>query len=350
MTEMTRQDPQQQDAHTALLGARNPRAGTTFMPIAVTVALVLTGLKFYGYWLTGSSALLSDALESIINVVAASFSLWSVVISAKPPDASHPYGHGKIEFFAAGFEGALIVLAAMAIFVEGVAQIFNAHALPRLESGLLILVSTGLVNLVLGALLMRAGKRAKSLVLEAHGRHVLSDVFSSAAVLGGLMLVYFTGWYQVDGGVACVVGVNILFMGFTLVRRAFGGLMDASDPELLQEIGALLQRHRKSLWIDAHRLRAWKSGQRVHVDFHLILPRDLPLDQGHGEVKELERIFSEHFGGLAEILIHLDPCEDPECPVCGNAPCDLRIEENSHTKLWHWRDLTSDAPRQENES
>lgn len=332
------------------LAKRDPRAGMTVMPIALSLALLLTGLKFYAYGVTGSSALLSDALESIINVVAACFSLFSVYLSAKPPDASHPYGHGKIEFFAAGFEGALIVLAAVAMFVKGVEHIFDPHELPHLETGIGILAITALVNLGLAWTLLRAGRRAKSLVLEAHGRHVFTDVLSSAAVLAGLGLVYLTGWYQLDGGVACLVGINVIFMAVGLVRRAFGGLMDESDPDLLSEIGVLLQQHRKNLWIDAHRLRAWKSGQRVHVDFHLILPRDLPLEQGHEEVKELERIFSDHFGGLAEILIHLDPCEEPECPVCGNEPCDLRAEGIGETGTWNWRELTRDSPRTDENS
>jgi len=329
---------------------RDPRAGMTVMPVALGAALVLTGLKFYAYWITGSSALLSDALESIINVVAAGFSLFSVVLAAKPPDTTHPYGHGKIEFFAAGFEGALIVLAALAMFTKGVEHVLSPHGLPHLETGLAILIVTGLVNLGLATVLVRTGKRTRSIVVEAHGRHVFTDVWSSAAVVVGLGVVHVTGWNQLDGGVACAVGVSVLFMAVAVVRRAFRGLMDESDPDLLQEIGVLLQQHRKDLWIDAHRLRAWKSGQRIHVDFHLILPRDLPLEQGHGEMKELERIFGEHFGGQAEILIHLDPCEDPECPICGNDPCDLRTEQTSQTGTWNWRELTSDTPRTETDS
>lgn len=345
MTDIPDSDSTRPIAHEDTFGKRNPRAGTTVMPVALCVAVALTGVKFYAYGITGSSALLSDALESIINVVAAGFSLFSVVLSAKPPDASHPYGHGKIEFFAAGFEGALIVFAAIAMFTKGLEHAWNPHELPHLETGLGLLGVTALVNLGLAGVLSVAAKRTKSLVLEAHGRHVFTDVLSSGAVLVGLALVYVTGWYQLDGAVACLVGLNIVFMAVTTVRRAFGGLMDESDPDLLREIGILLQGHRRNLWIDAHRLRAWKSGQRIHVDFHLILPRDLPLQQGHTEVKELERIFTEHFGGQADVLIHLDPCEEPECPVCGNAPCDLRSLQTGETETWHWQDLTRDSPR-----
>ena len=333
-----------------LLGARNTLAGMTVMPVALCLAVALTALKGYAWFTTGSAALLADTLSSFISVAAAGFSLWSVVLSGIPPDESHPYGHGKIEFFTAGFKGALTILAAIAILVTGVSQMLSVHALQHLETGMVILLGTGMVNLGLAATLLRTGKRSKSLVLEAYGRHLLINVLSSAVVLGGLILVYATSLFQFDGWVACVVGLHMLFTAVSLVRRAFGDLMDESDPELLQEIGALLQKHRKSLWIEAHRLRAWKAGLQVHVDFHLILPRDLPLEQGHAEVKELERIFSDHFGGLAEILIHLDPCEDPECPVCGKEPCDLRAEESQQTELWDWRELTRDNPRSEYES
>jgi cation diffusion facilitator family transporter len=318
------------------------RANFKVMSVAFFVGVGLMCLKFYGFWITGSSAILSDALESIINVVASGFGLGSIWISAKPADESHPYGHGKIEFFSAGFEGALIIIAAGGIFFEGLKQILSPQDLPNLERGLFFLVAAGLGNLVLGLTLLRAGRRTKSLVLEADGKHLLTDVFTSGSVLLGLGIVYFTGWFRLDGVIACIAGANIVFWGAGLVRQAFGGLMHASDPELLDEICDLLARHKKDLWIDVHRLRAWRSGRLVHVDFHLILPRDLPLEQGHREVKELEEVFDRHFGGRSDILIHLDPCLDPECPVCGHSPCDLRQESMIHRKIWNRQALTSE--------
>lgn len=315
-------------------------SGILAMAAAVVIGLGIMGLKFYGYWLTGSSAILSDALESIINVVAGAFALGSLILAAKPPDASHPYGHGKIEFFSAGFEGALIILAAFGIFEEGIKQIMNPQPLPQLQMGLLILLVASLGNLALGTVLIRLGKRTRSFVVEADGWHLLADVYTSVGVIVGLALVYFTGYYRMDGIVACVVGVNVVVMGVTIIRHALGGLMDASDPDLLEEICDLLEAHRKDTWIDIHRLRAWRSGKRVHADFHLILPREMPLKQGHHEVKELEKIFDRHFQGMAEILIHLDPCTDPECPVCKQEPCEFRQEENSAHRRWHREALT----------
>ncbi len=316
-----------------------------WMLIAFFVGVGLMGLKFCGYWITGSSAILSDALESIINVVASGFGLGSIALSSRPADESHPYGHGKIEFFSAGFEGALIILAAIGIFFEGAKQILNPRELPQLQDGLFFLVASGIGNLVLGVMLIRVGKRTRSVVLEADGKHLLTDVYTSAAVLVGVAVVYFSGWYRFDGIVACLAGINIVFWGVVLLRQAFSGLMHASDPALLDEICDLLATHKKDIWIDVHRLRAWRSGKRVHVDFHLVLPRQLPLSEGHREVKKLEGAFAAHFGGMSDILIHLDPCADPDCPVCERDPCDLRQHERTFARIWNRKALTTEVTR-----
>jgi cation diffusion facilitator family transporter len=317
------------------------KANFGVMLTAFVVGIGLMVMKFLGYWITGSSAILSDALESIINVVASGFGLGSIVFSAKPADDSHPYGHGKIEFFSAGFEGALIICAAVGIFFEGIKQILYPQDLPNLERGIFFLVIAGLGNLALGLALLRVSKRTKSLVLEADGKHLLTDVYTSGAVLIGVAVVYFTGWFRFDGMVACFAGANIIFWGVKLLRQAIRGLMHASDPELLDEICEILSRHKKDLWIDVHRLRAWRAGKQVHVDFHLVLPREVPLEVAHREVKQLEIVFAENFGGNAEILIHLDPCADPECPVCNHDPCDLRREMTIRLKMWNRDALTN---------
>ncbi len=317
--------------------------------VAITTSLVvgaaLMALKFYAYWLTDSAAILSDALESIINVVASAFALGSIIFAARRPDVSHPYGHGKIEFLSDGFEGALIILAAAGIFMQAWPQVLHPHALPHLGGGLLLVLGASLVNLVLGLGLILAGKRTQSLTLIADGKHVLTDVYTSGGVLLGLGAVLFTGWYWLDGVVAFLVGINIIFLGAKLVRQAFAGLMDTSDPELLTQLAAILAEHRKGVWVNIHRLRARQAGNRLLLDFHLTLPRDLSLAESHREVKELEKIFAAHFGGRADVLIHVDPCADPECPVCGHDPCRLRQEDTRQQSLWHQEVLTSDRAK-----
>lgn len=330
-----------------LPASKNFRWRLVAVSLSLAVGAGLMSLKFYAAHLTGSSAILSDALESIINVVASTFALGSILWAARHPDESHPYGHGKIEYFAAGFEGALIILAAAGIFLEAWPQLLHPSPLPRLELGLLLVLLAAVINLTLGLGLIKAGRHTHSLTLIADGQHILTDVYTSLGVLGGLVLVWFTGWYWLDGAVACLVAVNILFIGAKLLRRSFQGLMDTSEPELLEEIAQVLARHRKDTWIDIHRLRARRAGSRVLLDFHLILPRDFTLREVHREVKELEQVFNAHFGGQADILIHTDPCEEPVCPICGHDPCKLRQEDALLQRLWQSQVITSEAEGKE---
>jgi cation diffusion facilitator family transporter len=304
----------------------------------------LVGLKFYVYRMTGSSAVLSDALESIINVAASGFALVSVLFSALPPDEDHPYGHGKIEFFSAGFEGALILLAAAGIFAAGIGRLMEPRPLPHLDTGLALLLGASGANLLLGLLLLRVGERTRSLTLKADGKHVLTDVLTSAGVLVGLLLVRFTGWLWLDGLVACLVGVQILVTGFRLVHEAYGGLMDRSDPLLLERIGALLAENRKPQWVDIHRLRAWRAGSFVHIDFHLVLPQDYSLVQAHREVEALERLLGSSFEGDASVMIHTDPCEEDVCSTCGKSLCHHRRQEQARVTFWSREALTKIVP------
>ncbi len=305
---MTPDNDQQGRNDSNLLKTRMAAAGA-----AIIVGLAIMAAKFYAWHLTGSSAILSDALESIINVVAGGFALTAVMMSARPPDEDHPLGHGKIEFFSAGFEGALIILAAFGIFKVGFGHLLNPQPLPHLGAGLAVLLGTAVVNLLLGIILLRLGKKTGSLVLEADGQHILTDVYTSGGVLLGLFLAHLTGWLWLDGTIACVVGVNILRTGLQLVRRSFAGLMDTLDPELLQRVVDLINQHRRPAWIDIHKLRAWRSGSLVHIDLHLILPGDLKLDDAHTEADKLEKVLISGFEGHASVLVHMDPCIDVKC-------------------------------------
>lgn len=319
-----------------MLSCTSPqRARLLTIGASVVISLLLLGIKFYAYWLTKSAAILSDALESIINVVASSFALAAVILAAKPPDLTHPYGHGKIEYVAVGFEGALIFLAALGIFVKAGQQIWQPQPLPSLETGLGLLLGASLINLALGLTLIAVGRRTDSITLVADGRHILTDVYTSAGVLVGLALVWLTNKLWLDGATAALVGVNILYTGWKLIRQAFAGLLDESDITLLEKIAAILKAHRKSSWIDVHKLRARKAGNRLFIEFHLILPRDFNLEEAHQEVKELEAIFKSHFQDQADVNIHIDPCDrDQECPSCGYDPCHSRQADTAWQRVW----------------
>ena len=314
------------------------------MAWSVSISTLLMVLKFYSYWLTNSSAILSDALESIINVVASSFALWSVYLASKPPDVDHPYGHGKIEFFSVGFEGTLIVVAAGGIFWQALPRIIEPRALPKLDFGLLILTGTALVNLWLGKALISTGRRTRSTAITADGKHILADVYTSAGVLIGLLLVRQTGWYFLDGAAACVVAANILFIGARLIFESSSRLMHAYDPALLDQISSIIAQHRKPAWIDVHRLRAWRSGENIYIDFHLILPRDLSLEDAHREVMEIEQILKTMLPGMGDAMIHAEPCIGPECRICSLEPCLLRIQPLHEQPNWCRKLVTSPAP------
>ena len=314
----------------------------TAISLSLLIGAALMAAKFYVYHLTRSSAVFSDALESIINVVAAAFALASIILASRPPDKSHPYGHGKVEYFSAGFEGALIILAAIGIFKTGLEHILHPRPMPNLELGLLILLATSLVNLALGIGLVRVGKSTHSLTLVADGKHVLTDVYTSAGVLVGLFLVDLTGFYWLDGTVACLVGFNILFTGVTLVKKSFAGLMDAAEPGLLEEIAGLLEKHRKEDWVGIHELRAYRSGSFIHVDLHLILPRTFTLEEAHREAEEVEAIIEGAYDGRARVLVHLDACKDPDCPACRRNACRLREADYTHQGPWNVEILISE--------
>lgn len=309
--------------------------------LSLVLGAALMGVKFYAWKITGSSAILSDALESIINVAASGFALVSIFVSALPPDEGHPYGHGKIEFFSAGFEGGLIILAAIAIFKTGFERIWAPVAIRQLDMGLFFIAGTAVVNLALGIGLQVIGRKTASLPLIADGRHLMTDVVTTAGVLIGLLLVRYTGKLWLDGAVACTVGLQILWTGASLVRTSFSGLMDEQDSALIEKVGRLLMKNRRPAWIDIHQLRAWRSGSLTHIDFHLILPRNLTLQDAHQEGKDLEMRIVNAFNGRASVLIHLDPCNDPECPGCLWYACGLRKRGvGTAAPVWDWKQFT----------
>lgn len=312
--------------------------------LSLFVGTALMAAKFYAYHLTHSSAIFSDALESIINVVASAFALGSIVLAARPPDRSHPFGHGKVEYFSAGFEGALIIIAAIGIFKSAWHHILHPQELPNLTSAILVLLGAGVINFALGIILLRVGKKTHSMALTADGKHVLTDVYTSAGVFLGLLLVQLTHLYWLDGIIACLVGLSILYTGIMLVKQSFAGLMDAAEPQLLEKISRILEEHRKPDWVGIHNLKVFRSGTLLNINLHLTLPRDFTLEEAHLEAEELEAVIKGHFNGQANVLIHPDPCGDPECPVCRRFACDLRNKKTADNTSWNVDVLVSQRP------
>ncbi|MCS7082324.1 MAG: cation diffusion facilitator family transporter [Bacteroidetes bacterium] len=291
---------------------------------SLAVGVVLLGLKFSAYLLTGSAAVLSDALESIINVVAALLALVAVHLAARPPDATHPYGHGKIEFFSAGFEGSLIMLAGGAIGYKAVEALLAGIPPQRLEAGTALVAGAGLVNAALGGYLIHTGRRTRSATLRASGHHVLSDAYTSAGVVMGLLLVRWTGLWWLDPAVAIAVGLHILRAGYKLVREAVAGLMDEADPSILERVAQILEQGRQPGWIAPHRLRLWRSGATLHVDFHLILPYYWTLQQSHEAEHAIHELFRARCPEPTDVIVHTEPCWPACCALCAIDSCPVR--------------------------
>lgn len=295
---------------------------------AAWISLIVGALIFLGklatWQITGSVAVLSDALESTVNIAAAAMLVFSMLIASRPADPDHPYGHGKVEFLSAGIEGALIVVAAVLIAVEAIGQLLHPTELARLDLGLALLAIFSAANAALGWHLLRTGRAAHSLALIADGRHVIADVWTSAGVLVGLGAVRITGIAWLDPAVALLVAANIVREGFRLARSAVRGLMDEADPALLDALVAALSRERPPEWIDVHGLRAWRSGPMVHADLHLVVPRYYDAERLHQISEQVE---ARALAGLAEpgeAVVHFDPCGPVHCAGCEMPACRVR--------------------------
>jgi cation diffusion facilitator family transporter len=309
--------------------------------LAFITSLTLLLAKFGAYYLTDSKAVLSDAIESIINVVTAAFLMLSISVSTKPVDENHPYGHGKIESFSAGLEGGLIIIAALIILVEAVPVFFTPQAPKNLGIGLYILGGAGIINLIVGAYLVRAGRKYKSDALSADGRHLLTDFYTSAGVIIGLLLYRFTGYVWLDPFIACLVALNILIPGINLFTKSFKNLMDEADPELLERIVQGLNTIKKPGWLYPHKLRALRSGRYHHVDLHISLPHYWTLTQVHEAEQEITKTLLEAIGEEGDIMIHIDPCEPPYCPVCEVDDCSERKAQFSSASNWSVKEVVS---------
>ena len=298
------------------------------------IGALLTVAKFIAWYITHSNAILTDALESIINVVAAAFGLFSLIYSAQPKDENHPYGHGKIEFLAVGVEGGLIFFAGGAVIVKGIVALLHPHEITQLGIGIGITTLTGLVNLVIGKFLIRKGRQMNSMTLSADGQHLVADTYSSAGLLAGLVIIYFTNIYWFDSILAILLGGYIIVIGIKLLRNALAGLMDETDFTVVKEIISVLNKERKPKWIDIHNLRVVKYGSMLHVDAHLTLPWYDDLKTTHNAVKDLEDIINLHFKNRVEFFIHTDPCLPTSCPLCLIADCKVRQFPFQHSIEW----------------
>ncbi|WP_448518735.1 cation diffusion facilitator family transporter [Rhodoflexus sp.] len=291
---------------------------------ALIIGSVLAVVKFATYYLTSSDAVFTDALESLVNVVAGAVALYSVTISAKPRDKEHPYGHGKIEFLSSGLEAVLIMLAGGATIVKAIYGFWQPDSISALDIGIILTIVTGSINYGMGFYLRQQGRKMHSPSLQADGEHLMSDGYTSLGLIIGLFLILLTGWEWIDGLMAIIFGGLIIHNGWQIFRHAISGVMDETDEALATEVIAVLEQERRPNWIDVHNLRIIKYGPRLHIDCHLTLPWYLNVEQAHDEIKAVEDIVNMAMENRVEIFIHTDPCIKSSCAICTLTNCAVR--------------------------
>lgn len=279
------------------------------MGLSLGLGFVMLGVKLYGFTLTDSTAILSDAAESVVHVFAVSFAAYSLRLSQKPADSTHMYGHDRISFFSAGFEGAMIVIAALYIVYEAVSELVTGVHVINLGVGTAFTVAAMGINGMLGLYLLRLGKKHGSIVLEANGKHVLTDSWTSLGVVIGLLLTMLTGWLPFDPLMAILVALNILWTGSRLMRRSIGGLMDEADPDIDRILRKILEEQTSRYNIQYHHLRHRNAGAKLLVEFHLLFPDTIPIAQAHDQATRIEGEIYRALPLETEVISHLEPTE-----------------------------------------
>ncbi len=291
-------------------------------------------VKFVAYFLTDSSAIFTDAAESIVNVVASGFAFYSIYLSAQPKDENHPYGHGKVEFFSVFLEGGLIFIAGAIILAKACYNLFFPAEISHLEQGIYLIGITSVINFVVGFYIMKRGRALGSITLVADGKHLQVDAYSTVGLILGLLLMRLTGFQWIDVVISIVLGLFILFNGYKLLRQSIGGLMDESDTALVQDVVAILERNRKDVWIDVHNLRVQRYGNELHVDCHLTLPRYFDLIRVHDEISAVDQIVNKEMSVRTEFFVHADPCLPECCRYCQLDECPVRAHQFDQKISW----------------
>lgn len=281
-----------------------------FAWLSILAALATIGLKAGAWWMTGSVGFLSDALESLVNLAGAVMALAMLAVAARPADDAHAFGHGKAEFFSSAFEGLLITLAAAGIAWAAISRLLEPQPIERFGLGVAVTVVASVINLAVGLLLLRAGRRHGSIALEADGHHLLTDVWTSAGVIVGVALAALTGWLWLDPVVALAVGINILWTGWRLAQRSAHGLMDGALPAgQLAALDRVLDRYR-SQGIDFHAVRTRQAGMRSFVSMHVLVPGQWTVQRGHDLAERIEADVRATIP-RSSVFTHLEPIEDP---------------------------------------
>lgn len=307
------------------------------------LAVVLFLAKMIAWYLTHSVAILTDALESTVNVITGFIGLYSVALAAKPRDHNHPFGHGKAEFISAAIEGALIFIAGLIIIYQAIFQLLHPAPLHHLDYGIIITTIAGIVNFFAGRYAIAQSKKYKSATIEAAGKHTQVDAYSTFAIILGLFLLLLTQWQWIDSTVAIIFALIISVTGYKVLRKSLAGIMDEADEALLDEVIGFLQSKRKPQWIDIHNMRVIQYGDVMHIDAHMTLPWYHRVVDGEREIHEVENLIRQHYGSKVELFIHIDACVSYSCKLCAMHDCTVRQHDFEHQVVWSADNVWTDA-------
>lgn len=318
-----------------------------YIRLSFIISTIICAVKFWAFIATNSLVILSDALESIINVVGAAFAWYSIYLAGKPRDEDHPYGHGKIEFFSIGFEGGMIFIAGLGILVQATLYFIKPQELQELQTGIWLSGAAGAANFLLGYFLLVKGRRTNSITLQGNGHHILSDGYTSLGVIAALVLIWITGIQWIDPLASVIAAALLIYTGSKLVRKAIRGLMDETDINMIDEITTILVNNRRTTWIDVHNLRVQRYGNNFHVDCHVTLPYYFTLEQVHKEISEMDVVLNKSFEkGSIEFFIHTDPCVELSCTHCTLFECAVRRKDFIKKIEWSRENLLPNRKHQ----
>lgn len=310
--------------------------------IAILSVILFIG-KLWAWYLTHSVTVLTDALESTVNVIAGFIGLYSIILAAKPRDFDHPYGHSKAEFVSSAVEGSLIFIAGLMIVYEAIDQLLQPKPLHQLDIGIYITGATGLLNYLVGTYAVKVGKKQRSLIVESAGKHLRVDAYSTFAIVIGLGLIIITKLQWLDSVVALVFSFVIMVTGYKLVRRSLSGIMDEADQKLLQDVITYLQQNRKADWVDLHNLRVVQYGDMMHIDAHMTLPWYYKVQEADAEIHVLEGMIKQHFENRVEVFIHIDACQPYQCKLCALQNCLERKTPFTAQEQWTLQNVWLDS-------
>lgn len=291
--------------------------------IVILSVLILVG-KFIAFYVTSSIGILTDAMESIVNVAAGFLSLYSLRWAAAPRDKEHPFGHGKIELVSASVEGIMIIIAGIAIIYEGFQRLFDPQPLQNLDIGIWVVAIAGLMNYLMGWYSIRMGKRYHSIALVAGGKHLQSDTYSTIGLVAGLLLLYYTGILWIDSALAFIFGGIIILTGISILRKTIATLLDKADTDILNTMAIGLNQNRQKDWIDVHNTKVIKYGSYLYIDCDLTLPWYYNIVQSHEACDALKDTLSNTFSDRVQVSIHSDPCGIKHCEHCEMMSCTSR--------------------------